>query len=274
MRRHRHRSRHSRGISRLRGLGHRRECLGKRNRDLVARRSRPGEREHRRLGVPAGVRQDVGQGRVQHVLDHVHDPVGDQDVGVEDLAGVDVPIVPGERDADVDRVGGTVGPAQRGPARGVVEVGAVENPAQDDVVGEDVPEFGRLQRRQGACGELERGVPGREDGDVPGPCELVDKAGLVQRGEEGSQVRVVNTTDRLETGRWCHHRVDYVDQAVGEGDFSLDYGRARVCPRGEYDLVVALVVDDDALATGDVCGAAVLKEGRDKDWDSYFDGFG
>ena len=160
---------HARGGRRSLGARPSARTRGRGNGTLGRARDGAGERQvahagsgsvDRCLGCDLGVGLRSGSLRVEHVVNHVDDAVGDQDVGLQELGRVDVHVVSGVQDGDV-------------LALGAEELGAVGQAGRVDylVNGVVVHDGGDLVRGHGGdCGAegLEGCVVGSEDGDVLG----------------------------------------------------------------------------------------------------------
>lgn len=137
--------------------------------------------EDRSLGRNRGVGLVACPCRIQHVVNDVQDTVGEEDIGVEELGGVDVDVVSGVEDGDVTAILG-------GEVRAVGEAGGVDKLVGEEVVVHYLAEF--FDCHVGDCGaEVFKGrIVGGEDGYVGGVGECGKLVGGVEGALEGCEV--------------------------------------------------------------------------------------
>lgn len=146
---------------------------------------------------------------VEDVVEDVEDAVGEEDVLLQDAGGVDKERVGGEGDGEFAALAGL-------QLSAVGEVGAVADgmAAIDDVVVEDVGEFGGGHGGEGGAEGLEGVVVGGEDGEVGGGVEVVREGGVGDGAAEGGKVELRGCVDDVYWG--LEESVDYVDDTATE----------------------------------------------------------
>jgi len=206
------------------------------------------------LSLLADIGAGVGLVWREHVVDHLHDTVGNEDVGLDDLGRVDVDVVVEARDLDRR-------PRRRLEGRAVLEVSRLRHVARHEVVAEDLGQGRLVQARERAGKELEARVARDEEGDVGRRGELGDEVRGVERAEEGREVGVGRPRRDVEPRRRDEDRIHDLEEAVGEGHVRGGDGAARGGARRHHDVVSGLLRDDDLLSARHVRVRRVGQQG-------------
>lgn len=234
----------------------------RRARRLRARRAVGGARQGRREGMTgdadgedgrlrgdAGVGHHRGHVRVEHVGNEMQNPIGNQDVRLDNLRRVDKLVV--ALLADRQAVAPIPVAAQRLEDGAVGEVRRGDDFIRDDVVGHDARErLRRVELLERAADEVHGGVVGRKDGDVVAVVDVGHEPRGVERGDEGLRLEVGHRLAQL--GGRDEEVVNHLDLAALEGNVALEDGAARAHAAGQHDGVAGLLVDEHVLALGDV----------------------
>lgn len=178
-----------------------------------------GSRDDGFLGAEGRRGAGVAGVGAENVVENVEDPVGEEDVLLQDASRVDEKRVGREGDGDHAALPGS----QRGPIEETVTVVDLTG-ATDDVVAEQVRQLRHGQVGEGGTEVLEGEVIRREDGDVLLRVDVRRQRGIGDRTARRGEIERRARTRKVRG--WDEKRVDGVDDPAVKGDvLGLENGR-------------------------------------------------
>lgn len=203
------------------------------------------DRPQSRLARSLGVGTDLRCLGIQDVGDQMQDTVGDEDIGLDDLCGVDVLVVARLVDNQLRVL------EEGGEFRGVLEGCRGKDFVGDDVVVENSLEGFVVKIQQGSPDRLESLILRREDRDVLLVRQRWHSVRLVEPAQEALQIKPVACF--FQPRRWDEEVVNDVYQTALELNIGILDGASGPQTGHDSDGVIVSFAKDDVLPRSDVC---------------------
>lgn len=181
-------------------------------------------------------------------VNNVRNTVGDENVASDNAGVVD-------EDASLVDGDGQVGAVSSTENGSVGKTRAVADSAVDYVVGQDVGDVGGGKVSKTTTDGLESGVRGREDGDIRGVVDNIDKASGVERPAKGDQVGSGKSVGSI---LWQSKEV-VNDMNDTTGEVNVGLGNSRVGQKSTEEGDIAVTENSlNPLASGHLNSKSVF----------------